>query len=174
MSITTKTGDKGVTSLLFGGLDKKDSPRMECCGALDELCSFLGLAKSVAKDKFAKALLEKVQNDLFVACSEVATKKSFIHKLNKRLGNNEIAYLESLIKALEKKYISKRCSFILPGENTFSAMLDVARAAARKAERKVVALKREKILKNPFAIVYLNRLSDLLFLMARSYEKPKR
>lgn len=174
MGITTKIGDKGFTSLPFGGCGKKDSFRIECCGALDELCSFLGLAKSLAKDKKAKDIIEKVQTDLFIIGAEVATEKSFINKLNRKIGNREISYLESLINVLENKYISKRRCFVLPGENTFSAVLDITRTMARKAERRVVTLKSKKIIKNPSVIIYLNRLSDLLFLMARSYEKPRR
>ncbi|MDD5680934.1 MAG: cob(I)yrinic acid a,c-diamide adenosyltransferase [Candidatus Omnitrophica bacterium] len=174
MGITTKIGDKGFTSLLFGGCDRKDSLRIESCGALDELSSFLGLAKNLAKDKKVKNLIDSVQRDLFVLGAEIATEKPFIYKLKKKIGAKDIKRLESAIAGLEKKRISKKHHFVVPGENTVSAILDITRSMARKAERRVVALKNKKILKNSGIIIYLNRLSDLLFLMARSYEKRKR
>jgi len=174
MSITTKIGDKGFTSLLFGGSDSKDSLRIESCGTLDELCSFLGLAKSLTKDKKAKAVIEDIQRDLIIIGAEIASEKSHIHKLRQRINGNDIARLEALIKALEKKYLAKMRYFVLPGENTLSAVLDITRTVARKAERRAVQLERAKALKNVLIIVYLNRLSDLLFLMARSYEKSRR
>ena len=174
MSITTKTGDKGSTSLLFGGCGKKDSLRIECCGVLDELCSFLGLAKSFVRDKKTKDLVEDIQRDLFVAGAEMVTEKSFIHRLNKKIESKDIKRLEAAIMELEKRYVPKRHYFILPGENTVSAVLDITRTMARKAERRAVALKNKKILKNLSIVIYLNRLSDLLFLMARSYERRKR
>lgn len=174
MTITTKIGDKGFTSLLFGGCDKKDSLRIESCGALDELCSFLGLAKSLIKDKNGKILIENIQKDLFVIGAEIGTKESFIYKLNRRISRKDIKSLEALIASFEGKYTSKHCQFVLPGENTISAVLDIARTMARKAERRAVALKNKKFLKNPGIIIYMNRLSDLLFLMARYYGKCKR
>lgn len=174
MGITTKIGDRGFTSLLFGGCDSKDSLRIESCGALDELCSFLGLSKSFAKDKRAKAVIESIQSDLFIIGAEIASKMAHAHRLRDTIDNDNVMRLEALIKQLEKKYPAKKRYFILPGENTFSAVLDITRTIARKAERRIVSLKKAKILKNILIIVYLNRLSDLLFLMARSYEKPKR
>ncbi len=174
MGITTKIGDKGFTSLLFGSCDSKDSLRMESCGALDELCSFLGLAKSLTKDKKAKAAIDNIQKDLFIIGAELATEGAYSHKLRQKINSNDITRLESLIKALEKRYIAKMRYFILPGENTLSAVLDITRTVARKAERRAVALKRSGVIKNTLIIVYLNRLSDLLFLIARSYEKRKR
>ena len=173
MGITTKIGDKGTTSLLFGGCDSKDSLRIESCGALDELCSFLGLAKSLIKDKKAKRLIEDIQKDMFVLGAEIATEKPFVYKLNRKIGNNDVKRLESAITELENKYASRKQYFTLPGENTISAVLDITRAIARKAERRAVALKNKKILKNLEIIIYLNRLGDLLFVLARfvNYKK---
>lgn len=170
MKISTKTGDNGSTSLLYGGRIRKDSLRVEACGTLDELCSFLGLCKSLLKNRQEKSLIEKLQTDLFVICSEIATKTSFLHKLKRRLGKKDINYLESIIEKLEKR-CKLRCCFLLAGENTLSATLDIARTIARRAERRTVTLKKKEMVKNISILAYLNRLSDLLYLLARSHEK---
>lgn len=173
MSVTTKTGDKGITSLYMGGKVAKDDARVEAYGVLDELCSFLGLAKSFIKSKKCKKLIEFIQKDLFIICAELAIKVQFVHKLKRRIGVNEVDRLEIMIKELEGKSISKMRNFCLPGENVVSGTLDVARTIARKAERRVVTLNRKGMLRNKQIIIYLNRLSDLLYLLARFCEKRR-
>jgi cob(I)alamin adenosyltransferase len=171
MSITTKKGDKGKTSLCRGRIVCKDDPRVEFCGSLDELCSFLGLSKSMVKRKEAKALIESIQRDLFVIGIEIATESKFIKKLKSRVDNSYVSRLEKNILSLEKKNALTECCFCLPGENEVSGILDITRTVARRLERLAVTLKKKKILLNGFILIYLNRLSDLLYLLARGCGK---
>lgn len=171
MSIVTKKGDKGRTSLFLGGGVAKDDPRVELDGTLDELCSFLGVAKSLAKRKSLKIRLESFQRDLFVIGAEVATAVPFLDKLSKRINKSDIGRLEKFIEELEKKRKPAERVFCLPGKNLLSGLLDVARTMARRAERRTVAAFKKRLVKNPSILVYLNRLSDLLYLLARSCEK---
>jgi len=171
MSITTKTGDKGMTSLFWGERLSKDHIRIDTCGTLDELCSFIGLAKSIIRNRATKEILETIQKDLFVIGAEIATQAKFINRLENRIDNSYVKRLEDNISDLERKLKLKECCFLLPGENFISAVFDVARTVARRAERMVVSLKNKNRLKNQYILVYLNRLSDLLYLLARSHEK---
>ena len=174
MSITTKTGDKGMTSLLFAGRVRKDDLRVEAYGTLDEVSAFLGLTKSLIRDKATKNIINRIQTELFVMGAEIATRKPLIHNLERRINESHVRYLESLISGFEKKYESKECCFILAGENIISASLDIARTVARRAERIIATLYKKKYLANKHILVYINRLSDLLFLIARYYEKKTR
>jgi cob(I)alamin adenosyltransferase len=171
MSITTKKGDRGFTSLFWGERVKKDHIRVETYGTLDELCSFLGLAKSMIRNKNIKKLIEDIQKDLFVIGAEIATKPRFINRLKKRIDNGSVRLLEENIRDLERRIGFEGCCFLLPGENFISALFDVSRTIARRTERRTVTLKNKGILKNRYALIYLNRLSDLLYLLARAYEK---
>lgn len=175
MAITTKTGDKGRTALYLGGRVSKDHIRIEFYGTLDELCSYLGLAKAQLKKKKARDILESLQRDLFVIGAELATKTSCLKKLERKIGRSDIAGLDDHIAGYEKHRSHRECCFCLPGENVTSATIDVARTIARRAERTVVTLKSRGILQNMHILTYLNRLSDLLYLMARDNEaKPKK
>lgn len=170
MSITTKTGDTGKTFLLCKEKKFKDDLRVEACGSLDELCSFLGMSKSLTKGKAIKSILKAIQLDLFVIGSEIATPTKYLNKLKKRINGSHILKLEKFIERAQKAGKNELYSFCLPGENILSSSLDISRAIARRAERSMVTLKRKKILKNSDIIIYLNRLSDLLYLFARNYE----
>lgn len=175
MSITTKTGDSGKTSLLRGERVFKDDLRVVACGTLDELCSSMGMAKSLVKDKRAKEILGGIQRDLFVIGAEIVTGQKRLSKLKERINADFVSKLEKLIRHFEGKKKSEPCCFCLPGENPISSSFDISRTIARRAERVLVALKRKKVIKNPDIIIYLNRLSDLLYLFARDYEKkPKK
>lgn len=171
MSITTKTGDNGDTSLLYGGRVSKDDLRIETNGILDELNSFLGLSKSLLKGRQQKGIIDRIQRDISTLISEIAAGTKSVHRLRRRIKKDDIRMLECLIKKLEKKRGLKRRSFAIPGKNTLSATLDIARTIARTAERRIVTLKNKKVVKSEIIPVYLNRLSDLLYLLARSYEK---
>lgn len=170
MPITTKTGDKGTTSLYHGGRVSKDDQRVCTYGSLDELCAYLGFAKSLLKDRKIKNIIEAIQRELFIIGAEIATKSSCLNKLEKRIDNRYVQRLEGLIYELEDKRTFKECCFYLPGTNPLSSSLDIARTVARRVERMAVSLKREKLLKNSYILVYLNRLSDVLYLLARMYE----
>lgn len=171
MGITTKTGDKGIGSLAGGKRIRKDDIRMDAYGTLDELCSFLGVAKSLIKNKDTKKLVESIQRDLFVIGAEIATQVKFLNRLEDRIDKNDVKRLEDNINDLEKRLKLKGCCFLLPGENFNSAILDTCRTVTRRAERIIVTLRHKKILKNPQILIYLNRLSDLLYLLARAHEK---
>lgn len=170
MSIVTKKGDSGKTALFFGGRVFKDDPRPELNGILDELSSFLGLAKCAIKERKAKKCIETIQKGLYCIGAEVATTPKFTKKLKHRIVPADIKFLEKAIKEVESRVRLKECSFCLPGEDLLSSCLDISRTIARQAERRAVTLFRKKMMKNRSVMVYLNRLSDLLYLMARERE----
>ena len=169
MSIVTKKGDKGTTSLFLGGIVPKDHPRVELCGTLDELSSFLGVSKSLIKTRDIRDCLEAIQKDLLVIGAEVATARKFVGILKKRMDAKAAKRLENCIENLEKAKTRDFC-FSLPGKTLVASSLDVARTIARRAERRAVSLLKKKHLQNREILVYLNRLSDLLYLLARKSE----
>jgi len=173
MSIVTKTGDKGKTSLYCGKRVCKDNIRIEMCGTLDEASSFLGMAKSLIKDKGFKKIIEAVQKDLFLIGAEVVTGRAAATKIKKRICDREVRFLEENIKALECDGSLKCVDFIIPGKNEASGALDIARALTRRAERRSLALLKMKKIVNKEILVYLNRLSDLLYLLARAHDKKR-
>lgn len=173
MSIVTGTGDKGKTSLYCGTRVRKDDIRVEACGALDEVSSFLGMAKSLARGKKTKTIVDSIQKELIILCSELAATRAFCGRLKKRIGKNSVCAVEKEIRALEDACPVKIKSFCLPGRNTVSASFDIARAITRRAERRCVTMAGRKLLDNRNIIIYLNRLSDLLFLLARFNEKKR-
>ena len=168
MSIVTKKGDKGKTFLYQGKSVSKDHVRMEACGVLDELSSYLGLAKSMIKGKRIKGIVESIQKDLFLLGSEVVTEVKSLNKLKKRIDSSFIGCLDKVILDLESKKGLKIRSFQLSGVNPVSSVLDISRTITRKLERRIVTLGRKKLLSNKTILVYLNRLSDLLYLLARA------
>ncbi len=164
MAITTKAGDKGLTGLFTGERVAKFSPAMEANGSIDELDSFLGEAKHYVPDEMGR-VLEKIQVQLYDLMAEIASKGEY-----SKVGEGEVKWLEDLIHTYEAEVQLK--AFVLPGSTLASAKLDVCRAVARRAERAVARL----VIEYGFgrnALVYLNRLSDLLFLMARAIEKKE-
>lgn len=170
MKIYTKTGDKGETSFFGGERVKKDHPRIAAYGDVDELNAFVGLARSAGPDRSSgrsiDELLQAIQNDLFDIGAVLATpdpkklqgKGSFV-------GATEIERLEREIDRMDKELPPLK-TFILPGGGELAAHLHTARTICRRAERQVVALAaRESI--SAEIIMYLNRLSDFLFVLAR-------
>ncbi|MBI5873677.1 MAG: cob(I)yrinic acid a,c-diamide adenosyltransferase [Candidatus Omnitrophica bacterium] len=172
MAIVTKKGDKGWTSLFLGGMVAKDDPRVELDGTLDELCSFLGTAKSLAKKRSLRSQLEALQKDLFIIGAEVATAAAFLNKLKNKIGESDIRRLEDAICALEDRRRPAARIFCLPGKNLLSSVLDVCRTIARRAERRAVTAFKKKAIRSRLILIYLNRLSDLLYLLARACETP--
>jgi len=167
MGIVTKKGDKGKTSLYQGKPVSKDHIRIEVCGTIDELSSYLGLAKSMIKNRKIGGIVESIQKDLFILCAEIVTEAKALGKLKKRIDSSFIDCLDKAILGLEnKKGLGVRC-FQLPGASPVSSVLDISRTIARRAERRIVTLVRKKLLSNKNILVYLNRLSDLLYLLAR-------
>ncbi|MDQ3398034.1 MAG: cob(I)yrinic acid a,c-diamide adenosyltransferase [Deinococcota bacterium] len=169
MKIYTKTGDDGTTGLYGGTRVAKDSARLWAYGAVDEANAAIGLARAKleggAKDDL-DAVLEGLQSALFEVGADLATPQdSAYDKTIDRLGEDDVAGLESLIDRYDAELAPLR-NFILPGGLEASAALQLARTVARRAEREVVSLARGEEI-NPQLLVYLNRLSDLLFVLAR-------
>ena len=171
MSITTKVGDRGTTFLFSGEEVPKDSPRTSAYGDLDELVSVLGLARATTKRADVRAAVLDLQSELFVAGAELATSSRHVKLLKQRVDAARLADLEARRDALEKR-IRMPAGFILPGGTLAAAHLDHARTLARRLERRVVGLTRRKLVRNPDLIVWLNRLSDYLWLLARREEGP--
>jgi len=168
MKIYTKTGDAGHTGLFGGGRVEKDHPRVEAYGDVDELNAFIGLARSIEMMPRIDEVLVPIQRDLFSIGALLATPDhdKMREQLQKaRIDDERIAELERAIDDCERELEPLR-SFIVPGGTPKSSALHVARTACRRAERRVVALNREVALPE-LAIIYLNRLSDLLFMLAR-------
>ncbi len=165
VSIVTKKGDKGYAYALSGHKLPKDDLRLEAAGTIDELSSFLGMAKSLIRDEGGKDILKRVQNNLFIVGGRISGGSS------QKSGRNSlfkyVKYLEKEIGKLEKKYHFR--NFVLPGNNLCSATLHVVRTIARRLERRVVALRNKEGIEDDDILIYLNRLSDLLFLLACRY-----
>lgn len=166
MSIITGKGDKGETSLWSGQMVSKDSLRVECYGTVDELNSFLGDAKHYLEFEQIKNIIEEIQNDLFKVAGHLASlSKEFVKPINE----NDIEKLTEYVHKFEKEINLK--GFVVPGNTKGSAKLDICRTVARRAERLIVKLNREEKL-DSYVLKYINRLSDLLFILAR-YEEFK-
>lgn len=162
--IYTRTGDDGTTGLIGGERVSKDSPRIEACGALDELNALLGVVRSQALPERIDRALQLVQNHLFIIGAELATPQGAERK-SRDLGDEEVRSLENAIDAFEDR-LQPLEQFILPGGAAAGATLHLARAVARRAERCCVSLSRHDRV-NPQILRYLNRLSDLCFVLAR-------
>ena len=167
MKIYTKTGDAGETGLFGGGRVPKDDPRVQAYGDVDELNAALGVAIAQEPGDFELAALQTIQRDLFAIGAELATPDAA--KQRATVTTNQVEALERLIDAHEATLTPLK-NFILPGGTPKAAALHVARTTCRRAERAVVALARDQQV-NPLIIHYLNRLSDLLFVLARAVNK---
>jgi cob(I)alamin adenosyltransferase len=170
MSVTTGRGDSGWTDLLFGGRARKDDLRIHAVGTLDELNSLLGLAKASILHRKTRQAIHTIQRDIFVLSSELMTLPKNLRRLQFHVQEADVKRLERLTAAIERKVKLTECCFLIPGESATSALLDVCRSVARRAERLVVALRRAKAVPNRAVPVYLNRLSDLLYMLARTEE----
>jgi cob(I)alamin adenosyltransferase len=171
MPISTKKGDKGFTSLLGGRRVPKFHLRPETYGTLDELNSFLGMARAVAKDRTVKETLLTIQNHLFIIGSVLALSGRDRNLLKREISQKEVDWLTRLSTDFEASLMPEP-EFIIYGESFISSILDVARAVSRRAERRVAEMKSKRMLSNPKILEYLNRLSDVLYLLAR-YEERK-
>jgi cob(I)alamin adenosyltransferase len=175
--VYTRTGDKGLTKLVGGKKVAKDAARIEAYGTIDELNSILGLARVFnddLKDRLPAAqrldeIFRRLQNELFDLGSELATPSDFSYEGMFRVGEDEIKALEKLIDELQKD-LAPLNSFILPGGGKVGGFLHQARTVCRRAEREVLRLSREEEI-SPFPLKYVNRLSDLLFVLSRWVSK---
>ncbi len=165
MKIYTKTGDKGDTSLFGGQRVPKDALRIEAYGTVDELNSVLGIVRADNTENEIDSIIGRIQNDLFVLGADLATPRSQSSKSIKRIDAKDSRHLEKTIDQLEE-HLKPLKTFILPGGSTVAARLHFARTVCRRAERSVVRLSRNEDIGDGITI-YLNRLSDLLFVLAR-------
>ncbi|PJA97428.1 MAG: ATP:cob(I)alamin adenosyltransferase [Ignavibacteriales bacterium CG_4_9_14_3_um_filter_34_10] len=168
MKIYTKTGDEGKTSLFRGGRVSKDHDRIEAYGSVDELNSILGIVLTETKNAEVSEVLIKIQNDLFVVGSDLATVKVNTSENDSKIlrsSHEMINYLEKKIDYFDDK-LPSLTNFILPGGSKSAAYLHLARTVCRRAERKVVRLMNSVDISNE-VMIYLNRLSDFLFVLSR-------
>ena len=168
--IYTRTGDDGSTGLVDGSRTAKHAARIEAIGAVDEANSAIGLAVLAAVESADD--LRRIQNDLFDLGADLATPKGALDgegfepgEIVLRVVDGQVAWLENAIDAANEK-LEPLTSFVLPGGNEAAARLHVARATVRRAERAMTALAQVEPV-NPAALRYINRLSDLLFTLAR-------
>jgi cob(I)alamin adenosyltransferase len=175
MSIVTKTGDKGTTGLMYNRRVSKNNPRVEAYGAVDELNAALGMGRAIAKEEFLHNHLYTIQKDLVTVMGELATAQEDLKRYASDgfpLVTTDMAHrLEGIVKEIESQHITFH-GWATPGGTELSAALDFARTVCRRAERRVCALEDAGQLQNAEIIIYLNRLSDLLWLLAR-WEETK-
>ncbi len=171
--VYTRTGDKGDTALVGGHRVPKDSPRIEAYGVIDELNSILGLARAFnaenlkrgKKYRWLDEILRRLQNELFDLGSELATPEDAVYDGMFRVGENEVTALERLMDECQKGLAPLK-SFVLPGGGRVGGFLHQARTVCRRAERRILALSRAESI-SEWPLKYVNRLSDLLFVLSR-------
>jgi cob(I)alamin adenosyltransferase len=173
MSIVTKTGDQGTTALMYGRRVSKCHPRVEAYGTVDELNAALGLVRASAAHEFIRTHVLAIQQDLVILMGELATGVEDLPRYVQdgyTLVTSVLTHkLDALVKEIEAQSITFK-GWATPGATINSAALDVARTVCRRAERRVCALQEADLLQNSEIIIYLNRLADLLWLMARWVE----
>jgi cob(I)alamin adenosyltransferase len=171
MKIYTKTGDKGETGLFGGERVSKDSNRISAYGTIDELNSFIGYTITEIKDASVKDNLIKIQNYLFTTGSDLATPETEKNaKLNiQRTPELFINEIEKMIDHYDAK-LDELKNFILPGGSKSASLLHICRTVCRRAEREVVSLKNSVTIGDNI-IIFLNRLSDLFFVLSRYENK---
>jgi len=175
MSIVTKTGDKGETSLMYGRRVSKADPHVDAYGCIDELTAALGLARSICSEKFVSEQIFAVQKELIVVMGELATTpqdrerylKDGFHVTTAAMVNR----ITAVIVDLEKDRSLYPKDWVIPGGTAVSAALDFARTTCRRAERHVAAQVADEQRFNREILRYLNRLSDLCWILARYAEK---
>jgi len=173
MSIATRTGDDGTTALMYGRRVPKTHPRVEAYGAVDELNATLGVARATAEHDFVRGNLLAIQKDLIVLMGELCVQPEDLPRYVKD-GHSLVtpamtATLDALVREIEAQNVNFK-GWATPGATPPSAALDLARTICRRAERCVCGLKETGELRNAGIIIYLNRLSDLLWLFARWVE----
>ena len=186
-AVATRKGDDGTTGLLYGGARiPKDDLRTEAYGTIDETVAALGLARAQLglKDSLGVLSVEfgdlpdlilRIQRELFVAGAELATNPDAWDRLEDgrtRVSAEMVESLETVLRDLED-HVEMPREFVVPGETPTSAALEVARTTCRRAERRAVALGREGLIPGPHLLPYLNRLADLLWVMARAAEQAE-
>ncbi len=167
--VTTGGGDTGYTSLLGEQRVPKYDPRPDAFGVVDEATSALGLARATTGDARAQAIILKTQQDLYVLMAELATPPEHLDAVGFRVTTDQVGWLETTEEEL-KAEVDIPNKFIIPGDSVDGAALDLARTIIRRAERLVARLVHEGVVANGETLRYLNRLSDLIFILARYLE----
>jgi cob(I)alamin adenosyltransferase len=171
MSIVTKTGDQGETSLMYGRRVPKNDPRVEAYGAVDELTAALGLARAGSDDKFVTEQVFAVQKDLINVMGELSTlpedRQRYVQDGFQVVDVKMVDRVTAVIVDLEKDKSLYPKDWVIPGANAVSAALDLARTTCRRSERRVASLKDP----NAEILRYLNRLSDFCWILARFCER---
>lgn len=170
MKVYTKTGDQGQTSLLSKERVFKDNIRVQAYGTVDEANAAMGLAKSLVRKQWAAEIIHHVQKELINLNADLATTEPE-NCGGYRITLKHVHALEDIIDQLDQRRIPQ-AYFVTPGDTMASAAMDLARTVTRRAERCVIALKRQEAVPAPVQL-YLNRLSDLLFVLARCYEQEE-
>lgn len=175
--VYTRTGDKGETGLVGGKRVPKDTPRIEAYGTIDELNSVVGIAREFNQEKlneskahqYVDIVLRRIQDELFDLGSELATPPEFFREGMYQVGEREVRNLEQLMDDCQKDLEPLR-SFVLPGGGRIAAYLHQCRTVCRRAEREILRLGRAEEL-SEWPLKYVNRLSDLFFVLARWISK---
>jgi cob(I)alamin adenosyltransferase len=175
VKIYTRKGDDGTTGLWYGGRVPKFAGRPEAYGSIDEAASALGLARAAAErggELYADIL--RFQNELFIAGAELATAPESAERLQPGVSKVTADMVERLEGDIDRymERVELPPKFVIPGGTELSARLDVARAAVRRAERRVAALKNDGDLADDTVLMYLNRLSDAVYALARFADEP--
>jgi cob(I)alamin adenosyltransferase len=174
MSIATKTGDKGETSLMYGRRTSKADPHVDAYGCVDELTAALGLARSFSKDRRIWDQIFTVQKELIIIMGELATapvdRERYVKDGFHLTTSAMVDRITSIIFDLEKDKLLYPKDWVIPGGSNVSAALDLARAICRRAERHIAVFSADNDF-NPEILRYLNRLSDLCWVMARYADK---
>ena len=168
--VYTKRGDKGETDLLGGSAARKDSLKVESYGCIDEASSFIGLARYYTKNKVMKERLKGIQNKMLVLGGFLASDEKGKEMMKDQIQESDIKLLEEYIDEYNQKLPPLR-HFILPGDDEVAAHFHVARTVVRRAERRIVSLTAQEPDLNPLIQKYVNRLSDLMFVLARYSEE---
>jgi cob(I)alamin adenosyltransferase len=186
-AVATRRGDDGTTGLLFGGPRvRKDDPRTETYGTIDEAVAALGIARAQlgVKERFGTlnvgfgelpAIILRLQRELFVAAAELATQPDAWDRQQpgvSRVDPTMVEGLETMLREAET-HIAMPTEFVVPGETPTSAALELARTIVRRAERHAVSLEAEGLIPGPHLLPYLNRLADLLWVLARAAEQAE-
>lgn len=173
MKIYTRTGDSGSSSLLFGRRLSKSDPKIESYGTLDTAISAMGLARAFCDNQMVKQILFQTQRELFVVGAELASDPQMHDQLSVQFGSvtkKMILKLEEWIDEIDK-IVDIPQAFIVPGASAGSGAIDLARSLLRASERRIVGEQEEGRVDNPNLLGYVNRLSDLLFMLARLEDK---
>jgi cob(I)alamin adenosyltransferase len=167
--VTTGTGDTGYTGLLGEQRVAKYDPRPDTFGTVDEATSALGLARAMAQEQNVKDIIYRIQQELYLLMGELATPPENYEKMGLRMTTEHVQRLEQVEEEL-KRAVEIPNKFIIPGDTLTGAALDLARTIIRRAERMAVKLLHDGVIQNTEVIRYLNRLSDLVFILARYVE----